>query len=326
MEMPMTTLTLVGISLAFVPFALGHLPSPPKSDVQLDSGRILILGDSITQAGGYVSFLQYFLDKSYPTKHFDMISIGLASETVTGLSESIHPFPRPNVHDRLWAALDVVKPKVVMACYGMNDGIYHPFDEGRFKSFKAGILKLLAIDKAAGTKTILITPPPFDPVAAGPNVVPASASDFSYIHPFDHYDDVVKQYGEWEKSLSGPDVQVIDVHVAILNFVREQRLKNPTYTVSGDGVHINETGHWIMGKTIATSLGMPQRSKAVEMEQSDILKDPLFALVAKRRELRSNAWLPYVGYVRDQAFKKESVDLEELEAKRLQAEIDQIRK
>ena len=158
-----------------------------------------------TQGGEYVSFIEYYLDKLYPTQHFDIISIGLSSETVSGLWENAHPFPRPYLHERLWAALDVIKPDIVFACYGMNDGIYHPQSPERMAAFQSGIRKLIADDKAAGAKTVLLTPPPFDPVPVAGSVRPAGAADYSYMNPFDRYDSVLADYATWELTLPAAD-------------------------------------------------------------------------------------------------------------------------
>ena len=97
--------------------------------------RVVVLGDSNTQAGGYVALTAYYLDKLYPSKSFDVISLGLASETLSGLSEDGHAggkFPRPCLFERLGRLLDKAKPEVVFACYGINDGIYQPLDKERF--------------------------------------------------------------------------------------------------------------------------------------------------------------------------------------------------
>jgi lysophospholipase L1-like esterase len=85
--------------------------------------RIMFLGDSITAAGMYVQYFEGYLLTRFPHKRFEIFSLGLPSETVTGLSEPDHPWPRPNVHERLGRALERLKPDTVVACYGMNDGI-----------------------------------------------------------------------------------------------------------------------------------------------------------------------------------------------------------
>jgi len=52
----------------------------------LDQGRVLILGDSITAGGHYVSYAEYLLNRQFPEQTFDIISIGLSSETLRWLS------------------------------------------------------------------------------------------------------------------------------------------------------------------------------------------------------------------------------------------------
>ena len=301
-------------------------PFPQVQASDLSKGRIMFLGDSITMAGYYVSDIEYVLNVKLPRQQFDLISVGLASETLSGLSESVHPFPRPCVHDRLWAALDMVKPKFVFACYGINDGIYHPLSEDRFKAFKDGVKKLLAINKAAGVKTILLTPPPFDPIAAGGSLRPATAPDFSWMNVYEGYDDVVQKYGEWEKTLDGPDVQVVDVHEPVMTYVQAQRRTHPRFTLSGDGVHMNELGHWLMAKAVLKSLGINDADLPYQGDFALIQADPIYKLVAQRRQLRSDAWLPYIGYVRGEAFKSTSVDRAEILAIKLQSQIDVLRK
>ena len=114
----------------------------PKARGPVSPQRTLILGDSITQDGRWVSFLEYLLDRAGVAGEWDVISIGLGSETVSGLSEPSHPQPRPCVLDRLDAALAAVRPARVLACYGMNDGIYHPPSPERRAAYLRGLTAL----------------------------------------------------------------------------------------------------------------------------------------------------------------------------------------
>lgn len=94
--------------------------------------RTVFLGDSITQAGTYVSFTSYYLQRLHPEKNFDVYPLGLSSETLSGLSEKGHAggrFPRPCLFERLGRLMEKVEPEVVFACYGINCGIYKPLDE-----------------------------------------------------------------------------------------------------------------------------------------------------------------------------------------------------
>ena len=90
----------------------------------LKAKRILFLGDSITNSGQYVGYIETQLRLQGLNPMPEFINLGLPSETCSGLSEPDHPFPRPDVHERLDRALAKIKPDVVFACYGMNDGIY----------------------------------------------------------------------------------------------------------------------------------------------------------------------------------------------------------
>ena len=122
--------------------------------------RIMFLGDSITQAGQYISLIEYYLERQNPQANYDMINLGLASETTSGLSEDGHAggaFPRPCVHDRLGRALEKVRPQIIFACYGMNDGIYLGPDPMRMAAFQQGITKLVEAGREAGAQVVLIT-------------------------------------------------------------------------------------------------------------------------------------------------------------------------
>lgn len=105
--------------------------------------RWLFLGDSITQNGTYVDYIETWLLLNEPDAP-EIIDLGLSSETVSGHSEPDHPFPRPDLHQRLDKVLKRTKPKRVIACYGMNCGIYHPFSKARFNAYKEGIRKLIS--------------------------------------------------------------------------------------------------------------------------------------------------------------------------------------
>ena len=74
---------------------------PRRIRALCDGQRILFLGDSNTFNGAYVQYLDAYLFTRFPDRKFELINLGLPSETVSGLSEPDHPYPRPNVHERL---------------------------------------------------------------------------------------------------------------------------------------------------------------------------------------------------------------------------------
>ena len=291
------------VSAAIVAFAFAAPLSARGADADTLAGKkIVFLGDSITQAGGYVAFTDFYLQKLHPKADFDITGLGLASETLSELSEDGHAggkFPRPCLFERLGRLLEKAKPEIVFACYGMNDGIYMPLDKERFAAFQKGVMKLIDQCQAAGVKRIfLVTPPIYD---ATPKADPAD------------YEGVLAKYAEWETGLDVPDVTVIDLHTAM----KSARADRDT-PFSKDKVHPGEDGHLMMAKAILDALGV----KTPDDSLAAIKADPVYKLVAEKRKLRSNAWMKHVGYTREKTVAPGPLGEAEAEVAALQKRID----
>lgn len=286
---------------------IGHA-SCEEYEVGVDTlagNRTVFLGDSITQAGGYVSFVSYFLEKRFPEKEFDIIGMGLSSEMLSGLSEKGHAggrFPRPCLFERLGRVLEKTKPDVVFACYGMNDGIYLPLDDGRFEAFKDGVKRLISDCKDAGVEeVILITPPIYDSPPKEGQV---------------DYEKVLAAYSEWQKSLKGDGVHVIDLHGAMRK-ARDAR----TEAFSKDKVHPGEEGHLLMATTVLGAQGVDLSKESL----AAIKADPLFGKVDALRKMRWKLWMNHTGYTREKVVEPQPLGDREAE-KKLREEIDKLRK
>lgn len=298
-----------------------------QAQSSLANKRVLWLGDSITQMGDYVTFVDYFLEKKYPADRFDVISIGLASETTSCLSEKTHPFPRPCVQERLQRALNLVKPQVVVACYGMNDGIYHPQSAERMRAFEQGIEKLIAAVHAAGAEMVLLTPPPFDTLPVKDKVVPKNAPDFGFMAPYEGYDDVLADYARWEMQLPKNEATVIDLHTPMDAYLAKQRKTEPDFTFAKkDGIHPDAAGHLLMAQIVLGGLGIPMGPENLQVDLKTIEADPLYVLINEQRKERSAGWLTYVGYTRGETVKSDSVADVEKRTAELQVKIDVLRR
>jgi lysophospholipase L1-like esterase len=287
---------------------------------ELAGKRIMVLGDSITQGGEYVSFVEYCLQKQYPRLDFDIVSVGLASETASGLSEEGHAggaFPRPCVHERLSRALAAVKPQFVIACYGMNDGIYKPYSDERMKAFQGGITRLVERCLASGAQVVLVTPPVFD-IARNRG----GSSDALY-------DQTLARFADWEANSPPAGVAaVVDLHGKMAAALAARKKAEPAFYFSGDGVHPGELGHWIMAQTILEALAAPIPQGSAEQLLAAAKGDPMLELVRRRRACRSEAWLAHIGYTRERAVAPGTGDAAKAEAvaAELQERIDALRK
>ncbi len=232
----------------------------PKADKPAPQ-TILFLGDSITAGGGYVRQIGAELAKQNPANPPRVINHGRSSETTSDLSEAYHPGRRPCVLKRLDAELAQNNPQWVVACYGINDGIYHPFNEKRFAAYQAGIEALIKKAQAAGARVILLTAPPYAHAGPFPEGADAAAREeifnkanaaaeveaekdankFGYRTPFPYYDEVMARYAKWLLTLDGrKDVWVVDVRGAMLPRVKEAHGRDP--------IHPNGIGHTIMAE------------------------------------------------------------------------------
>jgi lysophospholipase L1-like esterase len=233
-------------------------PLAAADDILRDKARVVFLGDSNTFAGRFIAYLEAYSRTRHPDRNVQLINLGLPSETVSGLSEPDHPYPRPNVHDRLAAALTKTKPTTVVVCYGMNDGIYYPYDEERFRKYQDGYRKLIAECEKAGAKVVLMTPAPFDAKPLKDKVQPKGAEKYSWLKPYADYDeDVLKRYAEWLVTFRDKGYLVADAHSAVRAHLDRMRKIDPTYTVSGDGIHPDASGHYVIFRELATTLGIP---------------------------------------------------------------------
>ncbi len=272
----------------------------------LANQKIVVLGDSITQGGAYVSFLDYYLQRLRPQDRFEVYGLGLSSETLSGLSEAGHAggkFPRPCLFERLSRTLAQMQPDVVFACYGMNDGIYQPLDEKRFQAFKDGVTKLLDACAAAKVKrVVLVTPPIYDATT--------KAREFNY-------DTVLTAYAAWERTLTRPNVEVVDLHTPMRQ-ARDAR----TEVFSRDHIHPGDDGHLLMARTILKGVGL----ETPEEPLAQIKADPLFQQVDALRKLRSARWMQAIGYTREKVVPPGPLGDAPAQAAKLQAKVDELRR
>ncbi len=281
---------LIAIVCFFAHQTFAQEASPP------DVKRVVFLGDSITHAGGYVDAVETALIVQYPERHIELLNLGLPSETTSGLSEPGHAggqFPRPDLHERLTRVLEKTKPDLVVACYGMNDGIYYPLSDERFSKFKSGIERLHTAVESRGAKIIHLTPALFDPVPIKARLLPAGLD--SYTQPFEGYDHVLEAYSQWLLSRKADGWQVLDVHGAIKEALVAKRKNSPNFTFAGDGVHPNTEGQVVLAEPLAKAWGLKLEANGLPAHPQ---AKEILALVHEKQNTLKLAWLTLTKHVR----------------------------
>jgi lysophospholipase L1-like esterase len=280
--------------------------------------RIVFLGDSITYAGQYVDLFEAFLFTQFPERKFEVLDCGLPSETVSGLSEEGHAggkFPRPDLHERLDRVLAKTKPDLIFACYGMNDGIYKPYDAARAAAYQDGIRKLREKAQAAGAQIIHLTPPVFDSVPISGKVAPAGQESASA--PYEGYDEVLTRYSAWLVEQRAAGWRVIDIHTPMKAEIAKQRETEVSFTFAKDGVHANAAGHELMAATLLAALDPSGAQKFAATKPSP----ELVTLIRKRGRLLADAYLNDAGHLRPGMAKGLPVAEAEMKAAELEKQI-----
>ncbi|NDC63727.1 MAG: hypothetical protein EBZ59_07035, partial [Planctomycetia bacterium] len=251
----------------------------------LDAKRIVVLGDSITHKGRWLADLVAWMEREGTAA--EVIDMGLPSETVSGLSEAGHAdgaFPRPDLHERLERVLRLARPDVVLACYGMNCGIYQPLDEERFAKFRAGIERLHEAAEKAGARIVHLTPPVYD--GRPGTAQPAGTVD---------YDAVLTEYTRWLLSKRAEGWLVIDVHGPMRAALEERRRAVPTFAFSPDAVHPDDAGHWTICRAVLLGLGV---DGTIATADEPATLAPFLPEVTARLALLRDAFLAAAGHGR----------------------------
>lgn len=282
--------------------------SQSNYEIPAKTKKIVFLGNSITYAGQYISYVETYFTLNHPDRELEWINVGLPSETVSGLSEENHAngaFPRPDLHERLDRVFEQLSPDLVFVNYGMNDGIYLPLEEKRFQKYKDGINWLDAKIRKIDAEVIYMTPPVYDPIK-GPV-----------------YANVLDNYSDWLLSRKfTDDWKVIDIHWPMLNYLEDQRELDSTFYLAKDGVHPGEVGHWLMAKEILISLGESEVKNIGDIYEaiaSFVNGEEVLRLISKRQALLRDAWLTATGHLRPGL--SEGIPLEEAEKKAMEIEV-----
>ena len=168
----------------------------------------------------------------------------------------------------------------------MNDGIYLPFDESRFKAYRDGIYWLHhELEKAVQSKLYCLqlrymTTQTLEQKAITWCSTPIPNGCFRKGIPL-----------HWE---------VADIHFPMTKYLEEKGRPTLLFKLAEDGVHPGEMGHWLMAKAILLYLGQRvedaadiKSAIAVNAHASEI-----YAIVTERQLLMKDAWFSAAGHTR----------------------------
>jgi lysophospholipase L1-like esterase len=210
--------------------------------------RVAICGDSITEQRLYSRFIEDYLLVCTPELDARIVQLGWSGERAPGFADRLE-------NDLLW-----FKPTVVTLCYGMNDGLYKPYESATGKTYSDAMTRIVDRIKAAGALPVIGSPGVVDGVAfRRDNITPAV------------YNDTLARLRDLDRELaldkSAVFADVFDHMMLVM--VKAKAAKGPEYDVAGtDGVHPRENGHLVMAYAFLKAMGLDGAIGTITLDMS----------------------------------------------------------
>jgi acyl-CoA thioesterase I len=208
----------------------------PREPIFKSGSQIVAIGDSITEAGGYLKDVDAVLAKNYPELKLPPIhNVGISGQKAEDLVKRF----QHDVIDR--------KPAIVTISIDIND-VWHradqPHDPHVVADYWINVAKMVDMASAAGIKVILLTPT----VIGEDQATPANKRLWAYV--------------ESEKQISRErKCTLVDLHTMFLIALskRPANVPDKAHWLTGDGVHMKPLGDALMAIAVLRGLGVPDR-------------------------------------------------------------------
>jgi lysophospholipase L1-like esterase len=213
----------------------------PREPLLRSGSQIVAIGDSITQAGGYLKDVDAVLAKRYPELKLAPIrNVGISGQKAEDL---VKRFQR-DVADK--------KPAIVTISVGIND-VWHragqAHDPNVLAQYWVNVSRMVEMAQKAGITVILLTP-----TVIGEN------SDEGANKRLRIYIEAEKQVARERKCI------LVDLHAMFLTALakRPSEQVGKDKWLTSDGVHMSPAGDALMAIGVLRALGVPDRQIAAD--------------------------------------------------------------
>jgi lysophospholipase L1-like esterase len=233
----MTPVTLAKL-FASVIALIGPAPADLPKELQLKPGdQIVAIGDSITQAGGYLHDVDAVLATEYPNMKIPkIINVGISGQK----AEDLLPRFKKDVVDR--------KSQWVTISIGIND-VWHrlgqPHDPKVLEKYSENVAKMVDLAQAANIKVVLLSP----------TVIQEDESQEGNKR--------LLQYIAAEKKIAEEKkCEFVDLHHDFVKALTKKPADFKGNWLTADGVHMKPMGDAIMALGILRAVGVPDAKSA----------------------------------------------------------------
>ena len=212
--------------------------SAPAADSPLTTGgRLVIVGDSITEQKLYSRYMETYVTACTPQLELWVLQLGWGGETAGGFL------------GRMDQDLLSFKPTVVTTCYGMNDGGYQAYNDSIGQRYRDAMAKLVERAKAAGATVVVGSPGAVDTHTFRTRGTTTPAV----------YNDNLAHLRDVAKDLAAKNAMPFaNVHDAMIDAMKaaKPKLGEAYHVCGGDGFHPAPNGHIVMAYAFLKGLGL----------------------------------------------------------------------
>lgn len=239
----------------------------PVAAVEFKEGdRVVLLGNTFIEREGHHGHIETQLAVALAGKDLTFRNLGWSGDNVACEARSYFGPPKEGFN-RLKAHLKLLKPTVVIACYGAVAAFE---GEREVDNFINGYRRLLDMIKAtSGARIVLLSPPPCETLPPPlPDMMPQNRR-------LAHYRDKIRELAR-SRECAFADL------FGVLQEGKAQSQPAGTF----NGVHFSERGYRKLAPIVAASMGVKKSVPAGEN------LDSLRKLVIEKNRLFFNRWRP----------------------------------
>lgn len=216
---------------------------PPVFELK-DGDVVAIIGDAFAEREQVWSFLETRLLVRWPDRTIHFRNLGWSGDTVFGHARAMFDGPAQGM-ERLFKAVDEVKPTVIFVCYGMSES----FDgESGLPTFREGLGDMLKNLEKPGVRIVLVSPIKHE--KCPPPLPDPEAHNASLRLYVDAIRDIANQRGHRFVNLfDGMD-------------------NSPGERLTENGIHLNEWGYWVATGAIEKELGLAPLKRPMELDRA----------------------------------------------------------
>lgn len=215
---------------------IGAPECQPKRILIQPAEQIVAMGDSITQAGGYLRAIDAVFAQQYPEMRIPkIINVGISGQKA---EDMVARFDKDVVQK---------KPAIVTISVGIND-VWHrmdkPHDEQVLATFTSNLEEMVKKAQAAGIKVLVLSPTVIEEMASSEGNLRLA-----------RYVAAGKDIARRNKCL------YVDLHELFMKGIRYRNHQGPDAGPKGflttDGVHMKPLGDALMAVGVLRALGVP---------------------------------------------------------------------